>query len=134
MFRLRRTHLLPDDEPGLRRLARAVGLHTPDEVRGVWTATSKAVLRAHGQVFYSPVVEAVARIPTEDLRMGPEAAKVRLGALGFHDEDAGLRHIEALTSGTSRAVRRPQPRQWFAGLPPGLRGIGGVSLVPARDA
>lgn len=122
MFRLRRTHLLPDDEPGLRRLARAVGLHTPDEVRGVWTATSKAVLRAHGQVFYSPVVEAVARIPTEDLRMGPEAAKVRLGALGFHDEDAGLRHIEALTSGTSRAVRiqtalMPAMLAWLADGP-----------------
>ncbi|WCC80510.1 bifunctional [glutamine synthetase] adenylyltransferase/[glutamine synthetase]-adenylyl-L-tyrosine phosphorylase [Cutibacterium equinum] len=122
MFRLRRTHLLPDDEPGLRRLARAVGLHTADEVRGVWTATSKAVLRAHGQVFYSPVVEAVARIPTEDLRMSPEAAKVRLGALGFHDEEAGLRHIEALTSGTSRAVRiqtalMPAMLAWLADGP-----------------
>ncbi|WP_446914233.1 [protein-PII] uridylyltransferase family protein, partial [Klebsiella pneumoniae] len=37
MFRLRRTHLLPDDEDGLRRLARAVGLRTADEVRRVWT-------------------------------------------------------------------------------------------------
>ncbi|MDO4411560.1 bifunctional [glutamine synthetase] adenylyltransferase/[glutamine synthetase]-adenylyl-L-tyrosine phosphorylase [Cutibacterium sp.] len=122
MFRLRRTHLLPDDKPGLRRLARAVGLHTPDEVRGVWTATSKSVLRTHGQVFYSPVVEAVARIPTEDLRMSPEAAKVRLSALGFHDEDAGLRHIEALTSGTTRAVRiqtalMPAMLAWLADGP-----------------
>ena len=122
MFRLRRTHLLPDDEDGLRRLARAVGLHTADEVRRVWTATSKAVLRAHGQVFYSPVVEAVARIPTQDLRMSAEAAKVRLSALGFHDEDAGLRHIEALTSGTSRAVRiqtalMPAMLAWLADGP-----------------
>lgn len=105
LFRLRRSHLLPADDQGLRRLARAVGLHTADEVRGVWTATSRAVLRAHGKVFYSPVVEAVARIPSGELRMSPEAAKVRLGALGFHDEEAGLRHIEALTTGTSRAVR-----------------------------
>lgn len=122
MFRLRRTHLLPDDEDGLRRLARAVGLHTADEVHGVWTATSKAVLRAHGQVFYSPVVEAVARIPTQDLRMSADAAKVRLSALGFHDQDAGLRHIEALTSGTSRAVRiqtalMPAMLAWLADGP-----------------
>lgn len=54
--------------------------------------------------------------------MSAEAAKVRLSALGFHDEDAGLRHIEALTSGTSRAVRiqtalMPAMLAWLADGP-----------------
>lgn len=105
LHRLRRTHLLPSDEEDLRRLARSVGLHTGEEIREVWRATSLTVVRTHDRVFYSPLVEAVARIPSDELRMTPEAAKVRLHALGFHDENAALRHIEALTRGVSRAVR-----------------------------
>ncbi|WP_130864975.1 bifunctional [glutamine synthetase] adenylyltransferase/[glutamine synthetase]-adenylyl-L-tyrosine phosphorylase [Acidipropionibacterium timonense] len=105
LYRLRRTHLLPEAPEDLRRLARAVGLHRAEDVRDLWRTTSRSVLRTHNRVFYSPLVEAVSRIPSEELRMTTQAAQVRLRALGFHDEASALRHIEALTQGTSRSVR-----------------------------
>ncbi|MDN6513130.1 MAG: bifunctional [glutamine synthetase] adenylyltransferase/[glutamine synthetase]-adenylyl-L-tyrosine phosphorylase [Acidipropionibacterium jensenii] len=122
LFQLRRTHLLPTDEAGLRRLARSLGLHTPQEVTGVWRATSRAVLRSHNRVFYSPLVEAVARIPSQELRLTPQAAEDRMRALGFADPRSALRHIEALTQGTTRAKRiqaqlMPVMLEWLANGP-----------------
>ncbi len=122
MFRMRRTHLLPADEAGLRRLGRCIGVHTPDEVIRVWRATSRAVLRSHNRVFYSPLVEAVARIPSEELRLTPQAAEDRMRALGFADPRTALRHIEALTQGTTRAKRiqaqlMPVMLEWLADGP-----------------
>ncbi|MCC3264074.1 hypothetical protein LLE87_38535, partial [Paenibacillus polymyxa] len=79
---------LPTDEAALRRLARGVGLRTGDDVRQAWHSTAQAVLSTHNRVFYSPLVEAVSRIPSEELRMTTDAAKTRLKALGFADESA----------------------------------------------
>ncbi len=122
LFQLRRTHLLPTDEPGLRRLARSVGVHTAEEVQGVWRATSRFVLRAHNRVFYSPLVEAVARVPSTELRLSPQAAEDRMHALGFADPKAALRHIKALTQGTTRtkqiqAQLMPVMLEWLASGP-----------------
>lgn len=122
MYRLRRTHLMPTDEADLRRLARSVGVHTPEEVVEVWRATARYVLRAHNRVFYSPLVEAVARIPSRDLRLTPQAVEDRMLALGFADPPAALRHIEALTQGTTRTKRiqaqlMPVMLEWLANGP-----------------
>ena len=122
LFHLRRTHLLPTDEAALRRLARGVGLRTGDDVRQAWHSTAQAVLSTHNRVFYSPLVEAVSRIPSEELRMTTDAAKTRLKALGFADESAALRHIAALTQGTTRAVKiqaqlMPAMLGWLASGP-----------------
>ncbi len=106
--RLRRTHLVPDD-PGERAvLARAMGFR-PD-ARGdasavfdaEWALHAREVRRLHEKLFYRPLLEAVARVPTEGLRLTPVEAGRRLAALGFADPPAALRHIEALTAGLSR--------------------------------
>jgi glutamate-ammonia-ligase adenylyltransferase len=119
LWRLRRTHLLPDDEPGLRRLARATGRAEAKDVVDDWHSTARMVTRLHRRVFYSPLLEAVARIPSDAVRLTTAAAKTRLTALGYADADAALRHIGALSAGMSRhaEIQRqllPAMLGWFA--------------------
>ncbi|GAA2842003.1 bifunctional [glutamine synthetase] adenylyltransferase/[glutamine synthetase]-adenylyl-L-tyrosine phosphorylase [Crossiella cryophila] len=108
--RLRRTHLFPadDDRLGLRWLARAAGVR-PDGRRSSGTVLQaefrshcNRVRRLHEKLFYRPLLEAVARVPSEALRLSTESAKLRLAALGYASPDGALRHIEALTTGVSR--------------------------------
>jgi glutamate-ammonia-ligase adenylyltransferase len=48
--------------------------------------------------------ERVARLPADEARLTPAAARTRLEVLGFADPAGALRHIEALTGGVSRAA------------------------------
>ena len=135
---LRRTHTLPDDPAVLRRLGRALrtaetgaaaGGRPPDpspsradpaaELTAAWRRHAAEVRRLHEKLFYRPLLEAVARLPSEAARLTPEAAQARLEALGYADPAGALRHIEALTSGVSRraAIQRtllPVMLGWFA--------------------
>jgi glutamate-ammonia-ligase adenylyltransferase len=106
--RLRRTHLVPDQPHELAVLARAMG-YRPDRRGGAvavfeaeWALHVREVRRLHEKLFYRPLLEAVARVPTADLRLSPEQAGERLAALGFADPDRALRHLQSLTSGVSR--------------------------------
>ena len=112
--RLRRTHLLPEDRADLEWLARVDG-YAPtgtSSAADVFTADrnrhSAAVRRLHEKLFYRPLLHAVAAVPSEELRLTPEAATVRMAALGFRSPDSALRHLRALTSGVSRraAIQR----------------------------
>jgi [glutamine synthetase] adenylyltransferase / [glutamine synthetase]-adenylyl-L-tyrosine phosphorylase len=108
--RLRRTHLFPADTDldELRWLARASGTKPArgkpesqvllDEYR----RHVRRVRRLHEKLFYRPLLEAVARVPTEALRLSAKQAEARLVALGYAAPDGVLRHIEALTAGVSR--------------------------------
>ncbi|HEY0639068.1 MAG TPA: bifunctional [glutamine synthetase] adenylyltransferase/[glutamine synthetase]-adenylyl-L-tyrosine phosphorylase, partial [Pseudonocardiaceae bacterium] len=110
--RLRRTHLLPaeDDTANLRRLARASGfgaIRRRDPVAVMLAEVRRnahRVRRLHEKLFYRPLLEAVANVPTESLRLTPEAATARLKALGYTSPDGALRHLTALTAGASRAA------------------------------
>ncbi len=116
--RLRRTHLMPDDEAGWTHLARTLEL-TVDEVVAQWRSSTRAVERLQRRIFFSPLLDAVSAIPTNDLRLSATAAQDRLRALGFTDPRSALGHIQALTNGTSRAVEiqrqlMPVMLSWFA--------------------
>ncbi len=121
LFRLRRTHLMPTAEPDLRRLGRALG-HRSDPANAVvaqWQQQAREVRRIHERLFYRPLLAAVARLSSSDARLGPEAARERLAALGFRDPAGAIRHLEALTAGVSRraAIQRtllPVMLAWFA--------------------
>lgn len=105
LLKLRRTHLLPTDEEELRTLARS--LHVDGGAEGLlkaWRSTSRRVMRLHERVFYSPLLAAVTRLHGDELRLTPEQAGDRLKVLGFSDPAAALRHMEALTTGSTRAV------------------------------
>ncbi len=123
LFRLRRTHLLPDDNNDLQRLGRSLGYAGgAEELERTRKACTAVVRRLQRRLFYSPLLDAVARIPSSDLRLTTAAATDRLKALGFADPAAALRHIAALSHGVTRQaeIQRqllPAMLGWFAAAP-----------------
>ncbi|CUW28043.1 MULTISPECIES: bifunctional [glutamine synthetase] adenylyltransferase/[glutamine synthetase]-adenylyl-L-tyrosine phosphorylase [Streptomyces] len=121
LYRLRRTHLVPEAEPDQRRLGRSLGLRTDPvaELNREWKRHTGVVRRLHEKLFYRPLLDAVAQLAPGEARLRPEAARARLEALGYADPAAALRHLEALASGVTRkaAIQRtllPVLLGWFA--------------------
>lgn len=119
LFRLRRTHLMPDNPAELRRLARQVDAEDGPALWQQWRSVTRNVQRLQQRVFYSPLLETVSRLSGDELRLSPEAAADRLRALGFNDPTAALRHIEALTTGLNRTAEiqrqlMPAMLRWFS--------------------
>ncbi|CAM5552062.1 glutamate-ammonia-ligase adenylyltransferase [Streptomyces tanashiensis] len=121
LYRLRRTHLVPEDEADLRRLGRSLGLRTDPvaELNKEWKRHAAVVRRLHEKLFYRPLLDAVAQLAPGEIRLSPKAAGQRLEALGYADPAAALRHLEALASGVTRkaAIQRtllPVLLGWFA--------------------
>lgn len=121
LYRLRRTHLVPEDENDLRRLGRSMGLRTEPvaELNKAWRRHASVVRRLHEKLFYRPLLDAVAQLTPGETRLSPRAAGQRLEALGYADPAAALRHLEALASGVTRkaAIQRtllPVMLGWFA--------------------
>jgi glutamate-ammonia-ligase adenylyltransferase len=124
LYKLRRSHIVPEDPEDLRRIGRSMGFRqSPAEsLTKEWQAHRRIVRRLHEKLFYQPLLEAVASLPTDGLRLTPLAAEQRLTALGFVDPKGALAHIQALTSGVSRraAIQKsllPAMLAWFAESP-----------------
>ncbi len=139
-----RTHVLPESESDLRRLGRSMGLRSDPvvELTDAWRRHAVEVRRLHEKLFYRPLLAAVARLPEDESRLTPEAARARLAALGYADPAGALRHLEALTAGLSRraAIQRtllPVMLGWFADAADpdaGLLSFRQVSDGPGLDA
>lgn len=121
LYRLRRTHLVPEAEEDLRRLGRSLGLRVDPvvELNRSWRRHAAVVRRLHEKLFYRPLLDAVAQLTSGETRLSTKAAGQRLEALGYADPSAALRHLEALASGVSRkaAIQRtllPVLLGWFA--------------------
>ena len=121
LYRLRRTHLVPEDEADQRRIGRSLGLRVDPvaELNREWRRHAAVVRRLHEKLFYRPLLDAVAQLAPGEARLSPEAARERLVALGYGDPAAALRHLEALASGVTRkaAIQRtllPVLLGWFA--------------------
>ncbi|MFJ5550250.1 bifunctional [glutamine synthetase] adenylyltransferase/[glutamine synthetase]-adenylyl-L-tyrosine phosphorylase [Streptomyces sp. NPDC093225] len=121
LYRLRRTHLVPEDEADLRRLGRSLGLRTEPvaELNKAWRRHASVVRRLHEKLFYRPLLDAVAQLAPGETRLSATAATERLVALGYADPASALRHLEALASGVTRkaAIQRtllPVLLGWFA--------------------
>ena len=110
LHRMRRTHLLPaeDDTDALRWLARSAKLRADGRHDAVgvlleeWRRNARRVRRLHEKLFYRPLLDAASRVSAAGL--SPEAATVRLGALGWVSPEGALHHLRALTGGVSRAA------------------------------
>ena len=102
------------------RVSPAAAAEAPEEAfTQAWTRHAQQVRRLHEKLFYRPLLDAVAKLPSGAARLTPEAARARLEALGYRDPAGALRHIEALTSGLRRraAIQRtllPVLLGWFA--------------------
>jgi len=143
---LRRTHSLPANPAILRQIGRALrsmryagalaaGSRAPgpadlsadpgapaDQLMTQWRQQAAAVRQLHEKLFYRPLLDAVARLPGDVIRLTSRAAAERLEALGYDDPAGALRHIGALTAGVSRkaAIQRallPAMLGWFADAP-----------------
>ncbi|MFE5026522.1 bifunctional [glutamine synthetase] adenylyltransferase/[glutamine synthetase]-adenylyl-L-tyrosine phosphorylase [Streptomyces sp. NPDC056656] len=121
LYKLRRTHLVPEGDADLRRTGRSMGMRTEPitELHRAWRRHTSVVRRLHEKLFYRPLLDAVAQLASGETRLSTEAARERLVALGYHDPTAALRHLEALASGVSRkaAIQRtllPVLLGWFA--------------------
>ncbi|WP_336651018.1 MULTISPECIES: bifunctional [glutamine synthetase] adenylyltransferase/[glutamine synthetase]-adenylyl-L-tyrosine phosphorylase [unclassified Leucobacter] len=117
---LRRTAIMPTDDEALRVLARASGLaSTGTDMLQRWERTKREVRELHLKIFYAPLLSAVAALPEEELVLGSDEARARLVSIGFRDPDGAMRHLAALTRGTSRRARiqrnlMPVLLQWLA--------------------
>ncbi len=121
LYRLRRTHLVPEDDADLRRIGRSLGMRTEPitDLNRAWKRHTSVVRRLHEKLFYRPLLDAVAQLAPGEARLSTEAARERLIALGYADPSAALRHLEALASGVTRkaAIQRtllPVLLGWFA--------------------
>ncbi|KAB2972419.1 bifunctional [glutamine synthetase] adenylyltransferase/[glutamine synthetase]-adenylyl-L-tyrosine phosphorylase [Streptomyces sp. SS1-1] len=121
LHRLRRTHLVPEDDADLRRIGRSLGLRVDPvaELTREWKRHSSVVRRLHEKLFYRPLLDAVAQLAPGEARLSAGAARERLIALGYADPASALRHLEALASGVTRAaaIQRtllPVLLGWFA--------------------
>ncbi|MEW2525949.1 bifunctional [glutamine synthetase] adenylyltransferase/[glutamine synthetase]-adenylyl-L-tyrosine phosphorylase [Streptomyces sp. NPDC047071] len=121
LYRLRRTHLVPEDDADLRRIGRSLGMRTEPltDLGRAWKRHTTVVRRLHEKLFYRPLLDAVAQLAPGETRLSTEAARERLVALGYADPAAALRHLEALASGVTRkaAIQRtllPVLLGWFA--------------------
>lgn len=125
MVKMRRTHLMPDQEPELRVLARAAqppGITfrpTHAQLVETWQRTKRRVRALHEAIFYRPLLSTTAPLSPEDVQLSPQAVEQRLAALGYLDPVGSVRHIAALTQGLTRkaALQRqllPAMLGWFA--------------------
>ncbi|MEB3959069.1 bifunctional [glutamine synthetase] adenylyltransferase/[glutamine synthetase]-adenylyl-L-tyrosine phosphorylase [Streptomyces kunmingensis] len=121
LYKLRRTHLVPESDADLRRIGRSMGMRTEPltDLGRAWKRHTSVVRRLHEKLFYRPLLDAVAQLAPGETRLSTEAARERLIALGYADPSAALRHLEALASGVSRksAIQRtllPVLLGWFA--------------------
>ncbi|HLS32126.1 MAG TPA: bifunctional glutamine-synthetase adenylyltransferase/deadenyltransferase, partial [Brevibacterium sp.] len=104
--RLLRTAVIPQLDDRRRRLARAVystGDRTTARLDRALADVRRRVRSYHEQIFYRPVLDA-ASSDTVLTSLTAADARDRLSAFGYRDPRAALTHIQALTSGVSRAA------------------------------
>lgn len=103
---LRRTALMPRDEDGLRVIARSSRLaNSGDALAQLWRGVRNEVRELHLKIFYAPLLDAVAALPGEGFALGSAEALARLHGIGFRDPEGAMRHLTALTRGSSRSAR-----------------------------
>lgn len=119
--RMRRTHLFPQDAQ-LRRVARSIDVTRFSEgtkLTQAWQEVRQKVRGLHEEIYYRPLLPAVAKLSAGVAALDSAAAQSRLQAIGYRDSKRALEHIEALTTGVSRraAIQRqllPVLLDWLA--------------------
>lgn len=119
--RMRRTHLFPQDAQ-LRRVARSIDVtrfSEGEKLTQAWQEVRQKVRGLHEEIYYRPLLPAMAKLSAGVAALDTAAAQSRLQAIGYRDPKRALEHIEALTTGVSRraAIQRqllPVLLDWLA--------------------
>jgi [glutamine synthetase] adenylyltransferase / [glutamine synthetase]-adenylyl-L-tyrosine phosphorylase len=123
----RQTHTLPDGAAKREHLARGLGF-TDGAARGAlgafedrWSRTTSVVRTIHERLFYRPLMETYASVPSVR-PMSDEETEDRLAALGFDRPPAVRKAIAQVTSGGTRRAKvlravMPGALAWMAETP-----------------
>ena len=115
--RLRRTHVVPDSDSDRYRLARSCGFRdlristALEQFDRELLRVRSIVRRLHEKLFYRPLLERFAEVSGDEARVvgggsvgfDDAAAAERLAALGFTSPGRSMNHLEALSTGSTRA-------------------------------
>ncbi len=148
--RLRRTHIVPEDDEERALLARSCGFRdiraasALEQFDTEFARVQGYVRRLHEQLFYRPLLSRFAELSAADQlplpsgdELGAEAAADRLEALGFTDSRQALRDLVALAGGVSRRARLmrtllPTMMPVFATSPDPNGGLSGFRALAER--
>ncbi|ADG78122.1 (Glutamate--ammonia-ligase) adenylyltransferase OS=Tsukamurella paurometabola (strain ATCC 8368 /DSM / CCUG 35730 / CIP 100753 / JCM 10117 / KCTC 9821/ NBRC 16120 / NCIMB 702349 / NCTC 13040) OX=521096 GN=Tpau_1498 PE=4 SV=1 [Tsukamurella paurometabola] len=127
--RMERTHLLPpnDHEEAWRWLARAAHVR-PDgdrDATGVLRAELKRqsarVRRLHTKLFYRPLLDSIAHLDSDAMRLSDDAIISRLSALGFRQAENAFAHLKAMADSSRRGriqtILLPTLLEWLSETP-----------------
>lgn len=124
VWQLRRTHLFPDLGSGnggleaprhidteqissnraIRRLARSIQL-SPVQLVDRFDRVRREVRDIHIDVYYRPLLPAIAAMSADEVSLGDRAALERYRSIGFADPHSASRLVVRLTRGSTRAAR-----------------------------
>ena len=113
MERFRRTHTLPakDDNTALEWLAINSGFHpqghqsAADRMNIHLRKIRLLISELHSRLFYRPLLNSVASMSADELKLSREAALLQLAALGYRHPDRAFEHLTSLAAGQSRKAR-----------------------------
>ena len=111
--RFRRTHTMPaaDDADAMKWLAINSGFHSQgqqsaaDRLKEHLRKIRLRISELHSRLFYRPLLNSVASMSADELKLSREAAVLQLAALGYRHPDRAFEHLTSLASGSSRKAR-----------------------------
>ncbi|MDK8763159.1 bifunctional [glutamine synthetase] adenylyltransferase/[glutamine synthetase]-adenylyl-L-tyrosine phosphorylase [Corynebacterium sp. MSK218] len=111
--RFRRTHTMPanDDAAALKWLAINAGFHShgqqsaADRMNEHLRKIRLLISELHSRLFYRPLLNSVASMSADELKLSREAALLQLAALGYRHPDRAFEHLTSLAAGSSRKAR-----------------------------
>lgn len=124
----RQTHTLPGSAAKREHLARGLGFTDQpsrtalEAFEEAWSQTTSVVRTIHERLFYRPLMEAFAAVPSMRTSMTDEEADERFAALGFDRPPRVRQAIAAMTTGGTRRAKvmraiLPGVLSWMAETP-----------------
>jgi glutamate-ammonia-ligase adenylyltransferase len=102
MVRDLQTHELPPDRPALSRLARSLGLASPEALRVEFEQNTELIRGLHERLFYRPLLEAFAGPPVPRPGVDRQATVELLAGLGFRQPEAAYEVFDRLVVPSTR--------------------------------
>jgi len=125
VFQERQTHVLPQREEDLARLARAMGLDGGDALLEALDRHAESVRASYGRLFRGAPEEAPSDVPPDVQalffpELGEAEAAARLSALGFSDPETAARNLATLREGPPFVRLPARARRYLGKIAPAI--------------